>query len=60
MQPKSVLNKTRIVRGSDYSPDITLSEDKDIFRSITLYEKLMSHNNPNIDLVSDNEYTKFW
>ena len=29
---------TRIVRGSDYSLATALSEDKDIFRSITLFE----------------------
>ena len=28
--------KTRIVRGSKHSPAIALSEDKDVFRSITL------------------------
>ena len=49
----------RIVRRSDYSPTIALSEDKDIFRGITLFEKLMVHNNSDVDLVSDNVYTKF-
>ena len=38
---------------------IALSEGKDIFRGITLFEKLMAHNNPNVDLVSDNKFTKF-
>ena len=51
---------TRIVRGSDYSPAIALSEDKDIFRGITMFEKLMVHNNPDRDLASDNMYTKIW
>ena len=37
---------------------LALSEDKDIFRGITLFEKLMSHNNEDIDLVNDNLYTK--
>ena len=53
------LNQTRIVRGSDYRPAIALPEDKDIFRGRTLFEKLMKHNNHNIDLVNDNGYTKF-
>ena len=35
-----------------------LSEDKDIFRGITLFERLMSHDNLDIDLVNDNVYTK--
>ena len=54
-------NRTRIVRVSDYSPGIALSEDKDIqgHRGITLFENLMVPNNPDVDLVSDNEYTKF-
>ena len=34
---------------------IALSEDKDIFRGITLFEKQMTHNTPDIDLVSNNE-----
>ena len=42
---------TRIVRGSDYSPAIAISEDKDIFRGITRFERLMAGNNPDIDLV---------
>ena len=29
-KPKRVITKTRIFRGSDYSPTIALSEDKDI------------------------------
>ena len=43
----------RIVRGSDYSPAIALSEDNDIFRGITLFEKLMVRNNSDVDLVND-------
>ena len=49
------LTKTRIVRGSDYSLAIALSEDKDIFRGITLFEKLMSRNNPYIYQLSKNQ-----
>ena len=48
-----------IVRGSDYSPAIAISEDKDTFRGINLFEKLMTSNNPYIDLVNDNEFTTF-
>ena len=51
--------KTRTVRGSDYSPATALSEDKDIFRCRYLFEKLMAPNNPDVDLVNDNVYTKF-
>ena len=50
-------SETRIFRGSDYSPTIALSEDKD--KQGHVFEKLMVHNIPDIDLVSDNEYTKF-
>ena len=39
---------------------IALSEDKDIFRGITLFEKLIVHNNSDVDNISDNKYTKFW
>ena len=28
-----------------------------MYRGITVFEKLMVHNDPDIDLVSDNEYT---
>ena len=49
---------TRLVRGSDHRPAIALSEDKYIFRGITLFEKLMAGNNPEIDLVNDNVYKK--
>ena len=45
-------------RGSDYSPAIAFQRTK-TYRGITLFEKLMVHNNPDIDLVSDNEYKKF-
>ena len=40
-------------------PVTALPEDKHIFSGITLFEKLMASNNPDIDLVNDNEYTKF-
>ena len=53
------LKTTRIVRGSDYSPAIALSEDKDIFWGISLFEKLMACNNPDLDLININVYTKF-
>ena len=54
---KKIQSKTRIVRGSNYSPAIALSEDIDIYT--TVFEKLVVHNNPDIDLVNDNKYTKF-
>ena len=38
---------------------MVLSEDKDIFRSITLFDKLMAGNNPDVDLVNGNMYIKF-
>ena len=50
-----IKSETRIFRGSNYCLVIALSEDKDI----TVFEKLMVHNDPDIDLVSDNEYTRF-
>ena len=53
---KKIQSKTRIVRGSDYSPAIALSEDKDIHGGITVFETLMVHYNTDIDFVSDNEY----
>ena len=56
---KKIQSESRIFRGSDYSPAIELSENKDIYRGITVFENLMVHNTPDIDLVSDNEYTKF-
>ena len=62
---KKIQPNSRIVKGSDYSPAITLSEDKDIYRGINVFEKkkhtpkLMVHNNPDIDLVIGNEYKKF-
>ena len=55
---EKIKSETRIFRGSNYCLTITLSEDKDI-RGITVFEKLMVHNDPDIDLVSDNEYTRF-
>ena len=54
-----ISNETRIVRGSDYSPAMALSEDNDIFRGIYLFEKLMARNNPDVDLVNDSVYTNF-
>ena len=51
--------KTRIVRGSDYSPAKALSEDKDIFSNCDAPLQKMILYNPNIDLVNDNVYTKF-
>ena len=57
---KKIQSETRIVSGSDYCPAIALSEDKDIQGHSYIFENLMVHNNPDIDLVSDNnEYTKF-
>ena len=44
---------------SDFSSNTAMSEDKDIFRGINLFEKLMACNNPAIDLVNDNKYTRF-
>ena len=55
---KKIQSETRIFRGSDYSPAIELSEGKNI-QEHNCFEKLMVHNNPDIDLVSDNEYIKF-
>ena len=51
--------KTRIVRGSDYSTAIALSEDKDIFSNCDADFAKMILNNLDIDLVNDNVYTKF-
>ena len=50
---------TRTVRGSDYSPAIALSEDKDIFSNCDAILQKMIIYNPNIDLVNDNVHTKF-
>ena len=55
---EKIKSETRIFRGSNYCLAIALSEDKDI-QGITVFEKLMVHNDPDIDLVSDNEYTRF-
>ena len=30
-----------------------------MYKGITVFEKLMVHNDPDIDLVSDKEYTRF-
>ena len=48
-------SETRIFRGSNYCLTIALSEDKDIQGHNCFFEKLMVHNDPDIDLVSDNE-----
>ena len=51
--------KTRSVRGSDYSPAIAPSEDKDIFSNCdATLQKIILYNH-DIDLVNDNVYTKF-
>ena len=51
--------KTRTVGGSDYSPIVALSEDKDIFSNCDATLQKMTLYNPNIDIVNDNVYTKF-
>ena len=51
--------KTRTVRGSDFSPAIALSEDKDILSNCNTTLQKMILYNPNVDLVNDNEYTKY-
>ena len=50
---------TRTVRGSDYSHAIALSEYKDMFSNCDATLQKMILYNPNVDLVNDNEYTKF-
>ena len=50
---------TRTVRGSDYSPTIALSEDKDIFSNCDVTLQKMIQNIPNVDLVNDKVYAKF-
>ena len=50
---------TGIVRESDYSPAIARSEFKDMFRNITLFEKLMAHNYQDVDIVNDIMYANF-
>ena len=47
-----------------FSEDLTIAlqwnyQRTRVYRGITVFEKLMVHNNPDIDLVGDNEYTKF-
>ena len=57
---KKTQSETRNLRGSDYCTTIALLEEKDIQgHNWGIFEKLVVHNNPDIDLVSDNEYTKF-
>ena len=53
MYIKLLMNRS--VRGSDFCSNIAISEDKDICRGISLFEKLMTGNNPSIDLENDNE-----
>ena len=55
---EKIKSETRIFRGSNYCLAIALSEDKDI-QGQNCFEKLMVHKDPDIDLVSDNEYTRF-
>ena len=48
----------------ELSEDLTIAppyrfQRTKIYRGLTMFEKLMVHNNPDVDLVSDNEYTKF-
>ena len=54
---EKIKSETRIFRGSNYCLAIALSEDND--KQGHVFEKLMVHNDPGIDLVSDNEYTRF-
>ena len=54
---KKIQSETRIFRVSYYCPAIALSEDKDIQGHNCF--KTDDHNYSDIDLVSDNEYTKF-
>ena len=51
--------KTRTVIGSDYSPAIALSEDKDIFSNCDATLQKMILYNPDMDIVNDNVCTKF-
>ena len=55
---EKIKSETRLFRGPNYCLAIALSEDKDI-QGTTVFEKLMVHNDRDIDLVSDNEYTRF-
>ena len=48
----------------ELSEDLTIApplryQRTKIYRGITLFQKLMMRNNPDVDLVRDNEYTKF-
>ena len=52
--------KHKLELSEDLTIAVVISEDKDAFRAITLFEKLMSRNKPYIDLVNDNEFTKIW
>ena len=51
--------QTRTVRGSDYSPAIALSEDKDIFSNCDATLQKMILYIPKVDLVNVKVYTKF-
>ena len=53
---EKIKSETRIFRGSNYCLAIALSEDKDIQGHKYFKKKLVVHNDPDIDLVSDNEY----
>ena len=48
-----IKSETRIFIGSNYCLAIPLSEDKDI-QGHNCFEKLVVHNDPDIDLVTDN------
>ena len=56
---RAKIRKTRTVRGSDYSPTIALSENKDIFSNCGATLQKMILYNPNVALVNNNVYTKF-
>ena len=53
----AILSITRTVIGSDYSPAIALSEDKDILNNCDATLQRIILYNPNIHLVNDNVYT---
>ena len=52
---EKIKSETRIFRGSNYILAIALSEDKDILgHNCFFFLKLVVHNDPDIDLDSDN------
>ena len=55
MYIKLLMNQKCQRSGSDFCSNIAIPEDKDIFRGISLFEKLMTCNNPSIDLENDSE-----